>query len=96
MKEIVLKFDKSRSTVSGNDYGRNVFEQQVAPFHNEDEAICVVFPDTIELVSMSFAQGFIHDIAEKYGLKNTGKILKFKSTQKRVVDRFLEAIEHYD
>ena len=96
MQTITLLFDPSRLTVSGNEYGQTVFKEQVAPIRQKDEVVTTIFPSNIKIVGMSFAQGFIHDIAEEYGAENVKKYLIVKSENKRVIERFEEAIKYYD
>lgn len=97
MKKVLLKFDKDRTTVSGFKYGRQVFDEQVKPSRKNEEHISVEFPDNIELVGMSFVQGFVNSIAEQYGgTKNVKKHLSIKSKRRKVLEKFMEALGDND
>ena len=95
MKTIKLILDNSRSTVSGNPYGQDVYRDQVSSSFKEEKQIVVIIPEHITIVGMSFFQGFIHDIAEEYGISNVKKHLTIKSPHKRVMNRFEDAIKYY-
>lgn len=92
MKTVKLKFDNSLSSLCGNPFGKKVFVEQVKNEFSENASVEVLFPDNIDTVSMSFAQGFISEIAEKYGMSAVGKYLVIKSAHDRVNRKFNDAI----
>lgn len=92
MKQINLVFNKSISSLCGNPYGQQVYNEQVSCLFDENDQIEVCIPDYIDSVSMSFAQGFYSSLAEKYGLENVGKYIKIKSSHERVNQKFASAI----
>lgn len=95
MTKVLLKFDKDRTTVSGFKYGKQVFEEQVEPSRKSGEQVSVEFPDNIEIVGMSFVQGFVNTIAEKCGgIKNVKKHLSVKSKRQKVLEKFMEALDN--
>lgn len=92
MKSVKLSFDNSLSSLCGYPFGQKTYKDQVASFFDESDVLEIVIPSTIDSVSMSFAQGFISDIAEKYGISNVEKYIVIKSSYNRVVNKFKEAI----
>lgn len=62
-RTVYLKFDDDISALAGFDYGRKVYREQA----NGEDFDEVVFPDQIELVAISFVQGFFSRMIEKYG-----------------------------
>lgn len=92
MKTIKLFFKGGLSSLCGNSFGRKVYEEQVGPFLNANEPVEVLIPDSIDSVSMSFAQGFVSVLAEKYGMINVTKHIIIKSFHQRVENKFNEAI----
>ena len=95
MKTIELALDKSRTTISGNPYGQEVYKEQVSSHFIDEKQITVIIPDHIVIVGMSFFQGFIHDIAEEFGIGNVKRHLIIKSSHRRVMERYEEAIRYY-
>ena len=92
MKTIKLCFAGGLSSLCGNPFGKKVFEDQVEKFCSEEEPVEVFFPDSIDSISMSFAQGFVSVIAEKYGMPDVTKHIIVNSAHERVVRKFNEAI----
>ena len=79
MQEIQIKIEKGLPSLSGNSYGRKVYLEQFKYAFEKDRQICVIIPDQVERIGISFVQGFIHDIAEKYGKGNVQKYITITS-----------------
>ena len=92
MKTIKLIFNGSLSSLCGNPFGKKVFDDQVKKYMSDDDQIKVIIPDSIDSVSMSFAQGFVSFVAEKYGMPNVTKHLIIYSAHERVMRKFNEAV----
>ena len=92
MKTVRLSFDNSLSSLCGFPFGQKSYRDQVASLFDENDILEVIIPNTIDSVSMSFAQGFISDTAEKYGITKVEDFFVFKSSFSRVEKRFKEAI----
>ena len=92
MKTLKLKFENSISSLCGFDFGHDTFEKQVKGELVDNEAIEVEIPSTIDTVSMSFAQGFFSEIADKHQMKNVEKFVMVKSNHDRVLRKFKDAI----
>ncbi len=67
-KEIHLEFDKTLSNLTGNSYGRRVFNEQIGESFVPGEKITIIFPDNIKNIGSSFIQGFFEKIAESVGI----------------------------
>lgn len=79
MKEIVLNFDKSITNLSGNKYGRNVFESQVKGRFDNGQEISIEFPPEIENIASSFIQGFFEELVESVGVEGIRNNIEIKS-----------------
>ncbi|KEH89613.1 hypothetical protein Z965_02400 [Clostridium novyi A str. BKT29909] len=63
MKNIIeLQFDKSISRLAGNDYGQEVYNNQVKDKIKFECNNIIVIPNCIEDIAISFVQGFIMQI----------------------------------
>lgn len=79
-QEIILTFNKTLEYISGNKFGREVFEKQLKDkIENNYYEYIVVFPKEIKGVSISFTQGMISEIVNKMGREEAFKHLKFIS-----------------
>lgn len=67
MIRIELDFPKALTRPTGNPYGREIFNNQVANLINYDEMNIIVFPEHIIRASSSFVQGFFSDIIKHIG-----------------------------
>lgn len=73
-KVIKLRFDKSLAGLAGFEYGKKIYEEQA----RGKDFNAIEFPDHIELVALSFTQGFFSALIEKYGaeyVRNNVKII---------------------
>lgn len=64
MNEINLIFDKSITELHGNDYGQDIYCKQLEGNINWNDKNIIIFPNTIEGVAISFAQGLSKSIFE--------------------------------
>ena len=92
MEEIVLKVISGVASLSGNDLGKQVFKSQYKEFFEKNGTVCVVIPDAVERIGISFVQGFIHDIAEKHGKGNTKKYITIKASNPKLKQKFEESM----
>ena len=80
--EIKLKLDTTYSHIAGNDYGYKVFVEQIEPYFDGKTHLEILFPDYIEVVSISFVQGLIKDMVNKTNKETVLKLVKLKSNNK--------------
>ena len=66
-KRIELMFEKTRSGLAGNPYGKKIYDQQARGKVTVGMDVTFVFPNTIIRVASSFVQGFFHEWLEKVG-----------------------------
>lgn len=57
--KIELKIDDAFTCVAGYQYGEKIYNEQVKPYFDGTEKIEIHFPNHIEVVAISFVQGFI-------------------------------------
>jgi hypothetical protein len=69
MKEIKLTFKKTYISLAGNPEGKEVFNNQIKPYIQDEEKIKLIFPPEIENVASSFFQGLFKEELEKIGKK---------------------------
>ena len=66
IRKIKIDLPEDLRALAGNPYGRYIFDTFVEPQMNQGKII-VEFPERIEMVAISFVQGFIYKIgAEKF------------------------------
>lgn len=60
--------DKTLSNLTGNKYGRSVFDKQVKEHISYDNLITIKFPDYIDNIGSSFIQGFFDEMVGEIGI----------------------------
>ena len=89
MIRIELKFDKLLTSLAGNKFGTEVFENQVANV-KYGEKYEIVFPERIKYVATSFIQGFFQKFIECFGIvgieDNIEIVSSIKDFKKFIVD----------
>lgn len=68
MIKINLVFPKAITRLTGNPYGREIFNKQVKDKINYSEKVEFVFPEQIIMISSSFVQGFFDEMISTVGL----------------------------
>jgi hypothetical protein len=90
MPQIILEFNKSLARLAGNEFGEQIFNDQVKNKLDYSTKNIVIFPDAIDYVAISFIQGFIQGILEnnKSMTKNEVlDILEFKAKNEKVLSK---------
>lgn len=89
MIKIELKFDKLLTSLAGNKFGAEVFENQVVNV-KYDEKYEIIFPERIKYVATSFIQGFFQKFIECFGISgiedNVEIVTSINDFKKFVVD----------
>ncbi len=70
MTTVTLSFKSTISRLAGNQYGRQVYEEQVSSYFKPNQPLVIVFPDQIIDVATSFVQGFFKAMIDVYGKEN--------------------------
>ena len=73
MKSIQLQFGKTVTRLAGNDYGRQIYEEQVKDIIDFSTVTQIVFPSQIISIASSFVQGFFDEIVANIGILGVGK-----------------------
>lgn len=94
MKSIELQFkDRTIISLSGRDFGRKIYDEQIAKFMDGDTQVRLVFPPRILSVASSFAQGLLTVELEKLGLDYVQKKFSIYSDVKGFEKKFWESFE---
>lgn len=91
--KITLKFNNTLSKLSGNSFGHSIYEEQVAPYFKEEGCNVIVFPNNITGVAISFAQGFVRDIVDKFGKINLDKYISIESSSEELSGLILDKMK---
>lgn len=73
MNSIQLKFGKAVTRLAGNEYGRQVYNEQVKDIIDFSTVTQIVFPEQIISIASSFVQGFFDEIVANIGILGVGK-----------------------
>lgn len=73
MNIIHLKFGKAVTRLAGNDYGRQIYQEQVKDIIDFSSVTQIVFPEQIISIASSFVQGFFDEIIANIGILGIGK-----------------------
>ena len=82
--------------VSGYDYGKEIYVKQVEQYKGIEEPIILVFPDTIENISISFIRGLFESSVKAIGTNRTRKKYIIECKNKRIqakIKRILAGLE---
>lgn len=92
---IDLKFDKLVRDLTGNPFGRKVFNEQVKPSLKNDVLNVIVIPEEINDVGSSFVQGIYFALSEKYGKEKALNIMQIDCVNSFIVDKVRKVIDTY-
>lgn len=82
-KKIEIKFeDKTLTSLAGNQYGSDVFEEQVANKIDFSRKNTIIFPIGIERVASSFINGFTKKIFIKIKKEEFEEIVEIEGNEK--------------
>ena len=76
---VILSFSKSLTNLAGYDYGKQVYDEQIAGKLNVDTDFTIEFPSSIKGIASSFVQGLFKDIVDRIGLNATEKRMNIVS-----------------
>lgn len=88
---IEIDVKKSISTLTGNEYGRIIFEEQVLPNIKMNCKNFIVFPSHIERIAISFIEGFLKNLPNDISRKDFYEFFSIEGTEK-VVNKFLDVV----
>lgn len=82
-----LIFNENLLALVGRTFGQQVYQEQIAP----TQATHLEFPDHIEIISSSFAQGLLQKDLEENGRMATKE--KYKISPERLSHQFWDSID---
>ena len=68
MNQFELQFDKALTKLSGFDFGKEMFDEQIKGKIDYELDIMFIIPDRVDLIASSFIQGFFEDVVNKIGI----------------------------
>ena len=96
MKVMKLIFDKSKTRLVGFPYGETTYREQVKPMYDkisdENEQVKLVFPNQIENVASSFAQGFFLELINSIGYEKIEERFIIESSNEKLTAKIQENI----
>ena len=93
MSKIELKFDKMLTRLAGNEYGSEIFNNQVKKHIDWNAKTEIVFPKNIDRIAISFIQGFAKGILQRIDKNNIEELLVFKASSKELEEKILNNIK---
>ncbi|HFI0587817.1 TPA: DUF4325 domain-containing protein [Streptococcus suis] len=93
MITIRLRFKNSLIAISGREFGKDVYKNQIKNYLVEKEQVLLEFPDNIEAVASSFPQGLFSEELEKIGYEGVRKRYSVHSNVDGFVENFWESFE---
>ncbi len=91
MKRINLEFDKTLTNLAGNQYGQQVFKNQVKNV-DINESYELIFPSQIENIATSFIQGFFYEFVDTFGLSGIEDKVEIKSSIKNLKQIIIDCL----
>ncbi len=79
MIRINLEFDKTLTSLAGNQFGKSEFNKQIQNVQYED-CYELSFPDRIQNMATSFIQGFFQEFVRCFGISGIEEKVEIKST----------------
>ena len=78
---IVLTFSYPLKVLAGNDFGREIFQQQIESKFKFDMINTLVFPDTVKIICSSFVQGLFSKYLENMSPEKIMSMLEIEDTR---------------
>lgn len=75
-QRVVLRFDKTLTKLAGNQFGRNLFEEQIKGVVDLSQPFVIEIPKQVDYLATSFVQGFFGEIYKKIGADGIRKNLE--------------------
>ena len=92
---IQLGFDKVTTNLAGNQYGNQVFENQIQKKLDYTKLNIIVFPEVIEDISSSFIKGIYKFIGEKFGKTKALEIMCLHAENFDAQEKIKESIKAF-
>lgn len=86
MKKIQLVFDSTLIGLAGNDLGEDIFKEQVENKIDYKEQVEIVIPPHIEMIAISFVQGFTLEIFKHIPKEDFEKFFIITGNEEAVED----------
>lgn len=86
MKKIELTFSNTLTSLAGNKYGRQIYDEQVSGLIGDFDDVLIVFPDQITEIATSFLQGFFKVPVDEIGVEGINKNFRYKSNIANIDD----------
>ncbi len=93
MNKILLSFDKTLSALSGNDFGRSIYLNQIKNQINMDEHNTIVFDSSILIIGISFVKGMFSELLENYSIDDLREKISFQCSSKEVEMSIWDSLE---
>lgn len=93
MKIINLIFDGSMTRVAGNPFGRKVYNEQIKDQMDLSTKNKIVFPDTVNGVSISFVQGLMYEIVTERGRSYFKNHFELFSNNEKLNDKLQRSVD---
>lgn len=90
---VELKFNESLNRLIGYDFGKEVYLEQIKNYIPKDYPVDLIFPETIQGLSISFAQGFISEFVKDNNLEHFYKYITIIGNTE-FVEKFYKCIEY--
>lgn len=88
---IELKVGTTITRLAGNDYGEQIYKEQIAPVMDLEKKNIIVIPDYIRGVAISFVEGIMKSLPETVSRKEFYKYFAVEANS-RVEARFRKIV----
>lgn len=92
INKITLDFPNIITRITGNEYGQNIYLNQVKNKLDDNSINEIHFPDHITGISISFIKGLMSEQLSKYGKESIFEHFKFTSSHPDVEKSIKESI----
>lgn len=75
MTHVNLYFPEKAAGLSGNRYGKKVYQNQIKAYISETDGVLAILPKQIKRVTKSFYEGLFAELVEKHGNKRAHEML---------------------
>ena len=93
MDSIHLKFGKAVTRLAGNEYGRQIYQEQVKDRIDFSVVTQIVFPEQIISIASSFVQGFFDEIIANIGILGIGKQIIIVAPSLNVEEKIIKNLQ---
>lgn len=91
---INIEFSENLHVLVGEEFGKEVYKNQIEHNFKYDSKNIIVFPEKIEKISISFINGMFQEILKKIDRKDIEKFINIQSKSEALKEKIMSNIKY--